>query len=348
MKIRHWITHCDTIGDIFKNPAVFELLSLWHYEERRSKLAIKLGKRGEPRFTEELYEFIRSIFINRDSTETFYRFIRETLLENEQLHTSIREKYLRSAITRALLCFEELAKQLSRVECLTIKWIFQQKIADIVMTAQWEPAHNEDDEMFWNVSVFDSIESIMDHGMLPINSDGEILCYLQKGATGHIVNILWDDRIHEVDMFGNSLENEVISEVTDETEVTTRKDIIASLAALERILAYHKDTADTIELSEADEKIYIDYRIEFNGQSGEKDISDALWDIRLWQFLFRKKLELEDELKNTKVSDHTQIAAWEGQWLEAWTSRELPDVVGQESLASSSIPRWTRDFKIVS
>lgn len=348
MKIRHWITHCDTIGDIFKNPAVFELLSLWHYEERGSKLAIKLGKRGEPRFTEELYEFIRSIFANRDSTETFYRFIRETLLENEQLHTSIREKYSRSAITRALLCFEELANQLSRVECLTIKSIFQTKIAKIIMTAQWEPAHNEDDEMFWNVSVFDSIESIMWHGMIPINPDGEILCHLQKGETGHVVNILWDDRIHEVDMFGNSLENEVISEVTDETEVTTRKDIIASLAALDRILAYHKDKTDSIELSEADEQIYVNYGKEFDEQTEEKYISGTLWDIRLWQFLFGKKFELEDELKNTKASDYTQIAAWEWEWLEAWTSRELPDAVEGEAQASSSVPRWTRDLKIVS
>ena len=345
MEVKRWITHCDTIGDVFKNPAVLEFITAWHHEETGKKLSFKLNWKGEPIFTPEFYEFIRKTFSNRDTTETFYRFIRETLLENETLHTAILEKYSHSSITRALLCFEALANQISRVEGLTISGIFKTRVADIIMESQSEPAHNEDDEMFGNVVVFDSIKAIMEHGMIPINPDGEILCHMQKGDRGHVVNILWDDRVHEVDTFWNSLENEVITEVDDEKPMT-RREIILSIEILERILTHYNDQTWKSELSEADEQVYIKYTEEFDGQPENEKLADNMRDIHLWYYLVKKRKELEAMLKDTKASDHTQIADWELQWLEAGTSQELPEE--WEPQAKPDIPEGEQVLKIVS
>ena len=172
------VTHCDTIGDIFKNPILLKFIADWYkIENDWKKLKIRKKAQEKRSFTPEFYEFIREIFEDRTDMERFLEYVREIILTSEKTSKKLfgriwdgeGRKYSNQDIIKALLSFDEINDQLSNVEWLTIDWIFSTKIMEILRASYTEPSHREDDEegIYDNTMLYEALEKTLD--LLPSN-----------------------------------------------------------------------------------------------------------------------------------------------------------------------------------
>ncbi len=295
MNIQRWITHCDTIWDIFKNPILMRIVAEWYrIKKDGKKLTWKRKSNGNTLFTPEYYEFIREIFEDRTDMESFLQYLREVLLTNDTVYEKIKENYSNLDIIKTLLSFDELNDQLSTVDHLTVSWVFQTKIINILRNSYSLPSHDENPKegIYPNIPVFYALEQSLNYEILPISSNGEIISIIDEGNSWYIVSVLGEGRIFEVDKLGTPLDEEVIVE-SDSELLDTRKKIIERIELLKRIISHHHNSS--VDLSEEDEQFYIDRQIEFAQE--RKSESKNLLEIHFRKYLTEIKNDLEELLK---------------------------------------------------
>lgn len=295
MNIQRWITHCDTIWDIFKNPILMRIVAEWYQIKKDgNKLRWRQKSNGETIFTPEYYEFIREIFEDRTDMESFLGYLREVLLTSDAIYAKVKEDYSNSDIIKALLSFDELNDQLSTVDHLSVSWVFQTRIVDILRESYAASAHDEDPEedVYPTISIFSALEKALDHGVLPISSNGEVISVIDEGNTWYIVSVIGESRIFEVDKFGTPLDEEVIVESGSEL-LDTREKVVERIKLLERIISYHYNVST--DIPEEDEQFYIDRKIEFSGE--KESASENLLEIHFGKYLTEMKNDLVEALK---------------------------------------------------
>jgi hypothetical protein len=175
--------------------------------------------------------------------------------------------------------------------------------------------------------------------MMPISSSGEILCRIADWNTGHMVSILWEDKIFEVDRLWNRTDpgSKEIT-IRGEEVLDTREKVIIRIKLLEQVIEYHY--SDDLDIPEELESFYANLWIEFESwYSSLKDVPTGdLAHIHFGQHLVQMKHDLGASLKDIEVSDTTKIDEWKEQWQEGGISAELP----QESNHSVPQVRWAK------
>lgn len=296
----------------------------------------------EAQFTPEYYEFIRETFDERTNMEGFLDYVRERIMVSDSLYQEL-QNYWPDNLVKALLSFDELNDQLAGVTWLTISWVFQTRIVDIIRDAHTTPTHMEDDEdedaIYDNLWLYYALEKTLEEWILPITFSGELIVklwdgnILENGGMWHMVTILWGDgEIFEVDSFWNrtdpwsKIEDMSVWEILD-----TREKVIERIKLLERVIEYHYN--DDLEIPE---DVWIFYSNA--GQKYEawyaswKDIPTGdMAHIHFWQHLIDMKNDLTQALKKMSVSDTTQVEQWKKDWLKAGISKNLPEEV-QENI----------------
>ncbi len=342
MNIYRGITHCDTIGDIFQNPILLKFIRDWYeLKNEWQMLQVRRNIRWEKTYTPEFYDFIRVVFENRTDMEAFLDYVREMVLTSEKISRKLfwrhgdwdGRKYGNQDIIKALLAFDELNDQLSTVTWLTIAWVFQTRVIDIVRNAMNADAHNEesdetDDEdtpVYPKISLYYALEKTLEDGVFPINSDGEIICKIADGVVWSIINVIWRNEMYEVDKLGNRTDRvKNIIEIEWEEIFDTREKIVARIKLLEKILRYH--LIDDVEISEEEEQYYADlWNIyESNLIAKQKtSIGDAFYH-GFTRHIISMIEELSIKLRNTEPSDTLMIQPLLDVGITPGVTRELP------------------------
>ncbi len=362
MNIQRWITHCDTIWDIFKNPILIELVLEWH-EIKKGWKALKVKKRNilqflkkedwEVKFTPEYYEFIREVFDERTNMESFLDYVRESIIVSDTLYGEL-QKYWPDNLVKALLSFDELNDQLAGVTWLTVAWVFKARIADIIRDAYTTATHMEDDEnedeIYDTPWLYYALEKTLEEWLMPINSDGEMIVKLWDGNTlkdgskWHIVTSIWGNgEIYEVDRLWNRTDpwSKIIT-IKWEEILDSREKLITRIKLLEKIIEYHY--SDGLDILEEVELFYANLRAEFESwHASLRDIPTGNFaHIHFWMHLVRMKNDLIESLKKMDATDTTQIDKWEKDWREIGISTHLPEE------SSQAVPkvRWI-ELKII-
>lgn len=332
MNIQRWITHCDTIGDIFKNPLLIKFVSEWHQIKKEgSKIRLRVRENGEVKFTPEYYEFIREIFEDRTNMEWFLDYIREICLTSDTLYQQLQE-YWPDNLVKALLSFDELNDQLAGVAWLTIAWVFKTRIADIIRDAYTQATHMEEDEegedFYETPWLYYALEKTLEEWIMPITSDGELIVKIWDGNVWHIVTGIWGNgEIFEVDRLWNRTDpwSKEIT-IRGEKVLDTREKVISRIKILEQSIEYHY--SDDVVIPEEIGSFYAWLQEGFESSYvNPKDIPVwDLWEIHFWKYLIEMKNDLIQKLRNDmKISDTTQIDTWKEQWHKAGISTELPE-----------------------
>jgi len=349
MNIQRWITHCDTIGDIFKNPILLQFIRAW-YEIKNEGASLQIRKETQwgKNYTSEFYEFIRAIFEDRSDMEAFLDYVRERVLTSKKISQKLFwrfwdgewRQYSNQDIIKALLAFDELNDQLSTVTKLTVSWVFQTRIVDIIRKAQDTDAHEEEDtDVYDDRPLYYALERILEDGVVPISLRGEIICKIADSEGWHIISVVWWNSTYEVDRLWNPTDrgNNII-EIKWEERLDTREKIVARIKLLERILRYH--LSDNFEISEEEEKYYADLSNAYESKILAKN-HEPMWDenyhgcTRYFQDMIA---ELTIKLKNTKPTDTTMIQALIDTGIKPGVGAQLPKIVDWKKTILSGKP----------
>lgn len=306
-----WITCCDTIGDIFKNPIIMRIIAEWHMILKNGKkLTWRQKTDKKMHFTPEYYEFIREIFEDRKNMEAFLIYVRERFLTDKALYMKVQENYDQMDIIKALLSFDDINTQLSTDSKFSVKSVFEERLMNVLEVAWSTSAYDEDecDDREIDISaaknnVIYALKNTLINEVCPISSDGEILCWVDEGNTGHMVSVLWVGIVFEVNKLGvpitESTTDQIITEVGEEV-LDTREKVLTRIKLLERIIAWYFDKTETLELSKEDENFYIDESLTFKAKfrRKNKNMSEEIEEIHFWKHLVQLAADLETAFKN--------------------------------------------------
>lgn len=189
LEIKLGQTHCDTIGDFFKNPLLYRFLKEYH--DLNYKNASHAALRTWKSFTPEFYELVRDIFSNYTHMKEFLRRIRTQYMED----SSILKNFTEDQLTQTLLVFEQLHQYLSSEAGYnwTVSGLFQKLVADIVWERKKEfiELDREEPEK-WNLDSKNSLYTgLLDAVKLwiALTSDGKTV-YLQGKVKEDIFKVM--------------------------------------------------------------------------------------------------------------------------------------------------------------
>jgi hypothetical protein len=298
-----WETHCDTIGDIFKNRYMQKFLIHWYGIQNKWKQLKVMTKKGE--FSQDFYSFVRETFSDLDSMEEFLSEMRAKFLLKKKFFQKIQRDYDNDDIVLAFLCLRELNDQLESVNRITVWSAFSTRIVDILRDARSENAHFENDpendyNPYMDIPVYYAIEKALNLWILPITECGELIGIIQESQwDNYIASNLIEDGIFEVDMRWNH---------TNEIE-KTRDTIRSEIKQLERILEYYLAEDKEFTLTSKDQKV-------FDLLSDEYDIASQNWVLLAFDTFLGNNIQyLEESFQQAKVKDRTQVHQLEKRWL---------------------------------
>ena len=173
-----WKTHCDTIGDFFKNPILYRYIKEY-YESTYTNIEWWPLRKGKS-FTPQFYNCVRDIFSNYAEMKEFLRRLRIQYKEDASMITHFTDDQL----TQTLLVFEQLYQSFSNSasESFTVAWLFKKSVVDIVLERKREFIELDREEP--EKGTLDSKNSLYTwlldaiKAWIAITSDGEIV-YLQ-------------------------------------------------------------------------------------------------------------------------------------------------------------------------
>ncbi len=181
-------THCDTIGDFFKNPFLFRFIKEYYEWNYQNTDGWPLRKWKS--FTPEFYECVRSIFSNYSQMKEFLRRVRTQYMEDP----SILKGYTDDQLTQTLLVFEQLYQYLSSTAgvSFTVAGLFQKSVADIVLERKKEFIDLDREEpQKWDLDSKNSLYTgLLDavSARIAITSEGRTV-YLQERVKENVFKV---------------------------------------------------------------------------------------------------------------------------------------------------------------
>ena len=336
-QIIKWKTHCDDIGDFFRNPILIRIIKDW-YKIKRSDdinvLKIYTQKKNK-KFSPEFYEFIRSIFENRTEMNYFLDYLRETLLVNQEFIASLKWEYHTDDFVKILLAFDELNDQLSTITRLTVWSVFSTKIADILWAANIKASHFQDEdeqEIDYSLTQVQWLRRTIENWIMPISSDGEILLYVDQDDDKYIMSTLGNQNIVHVDRNGNRLDKSNSPLIIEVEPTVNKRELMKGLKDFEVFFTYLKATInwnDAIpEISEDAEALWINLTEQFITEN--KITQKELYTNQIHLTKFKKWLvaeyqKLEAAMEKMPIVDKTRINEWKEKWIRAKIHSDLPN-----------------------
>lgn len=315
-EIKMWQTHCDTVGDYFKNKCVFSIIQKW-YRTKMTDEWIRVNdlkvwnnrKNKNAWFSDEYETFVRAIFRDKSEMEDFLAFLKEEYIDNPKMWKLLNNSFNYEDFIRLMLSFQEVFNQLeydsyAQVDRLTIGFIFSKRITDLL-----DYSYGTDVTLWDDTPIHLSMKALLEKWISPISIDGEILCYLWEWENGgYMVKRLWDkvDAVFEIDANWKDIYAQLswISEKWKKTTYTQEE-----YDLYKRFIAYHWDI-DAVDLSEDEEQKYIDLKLEWTNLN--RWLSDTEVAIRFAKFLQERKERMRIVLRNqSKIVD---LQTWEAMW----------------------------------
>jgi len=338
-------THCDNIGDYFRNPFLTSLIVRYYQGMNKSTLTIWKNKKDK-KFSPEFYEFIREIFHDGNDMKKFLIYIREELLSKPKLKSKLHRYCDNDDLMKALLCFEEINDQLHTTNALTIKGIFNTKIIDILRVAQVSESHDwyAENEQYWNPPILRSLGNAFDKWIMPISNRWDILWYIDADESKHIMAIIWEEKIIEVNHIWEYLENP-----------DTSKRIL-KIQQINRYIKIYKyfeqnfidaDNWESFILEKKEEGIYNTLMKDYltHSTDSQEDIEDDSIEWRLFlEWLWDEIGEAKKDLEDTAPQDETQIKKWKDKNITPGIQKQLPDIAPTQMFPANS---WKPILKVI-
>lgn len=230
--IIRWETHCDTIGDYFKNPYIIRILRSYYrvknkdFLQQWEKLSTWISKSDKDKgFAPDFYSFVQDIFKSSDDLEDFLSFLRAEYYENTKKRDEILYRYNHEELVRLFLCFRETFNQISydtfwQSYTQTMQGIFSTRISDILRRA-FQDSFDEDD----TINIHASLQQLFFRGFCPISESWEMLWYIWEGENGWVMvapTTWWEDF-------------EVFKDADVRDEITSRRWLIEKIRQVKRI-----------------------------------------------------------------------------------------------------------------
>lgn len=315
--IVRWITHFDTIWDLFKNPILVDFVLLWYTVKNNwEKLDIWQQWWKTMQFNSNYYEFIRTIFSSQDEINEFQEYIRTQVLEDKHTKVKIMRHIPRDSVLFTLLAFDEIRKQLNENSLSTIWSIFQIKITEMLShwyqdeIKVWEIQLWEDVEDLY-LSIVELLESTLQNKIMPLNEIWEVILFIREGTIGNIVKILSIGDQYEVDRYGNNVHSQNANPNIE--MVASRKQAIKRIQQYKDIIGAMKQNI-VENMSHENQTFYLIIREYFEEQTQKKDIPYNQQDFL--KYVTWQKTWLEQNLCTMFQADYTQIDIWDQQWIE--------------------------------
>ena len=325
--ITMWETHCDTIGDYFKNPYILRVLRQWYRLKnidvlaKWEKLAIWLEKKDKDKgFTQEFYSFIQDIFKDEWDIEEFLSFLKAQYIDKPKVKDDILYEYQNEDIVRLLLCFDEVREQLWfdgmwQSYTQTISSIFSTRIVDILREA-YAKFPLEESEM----NIHESMIQMLTRWHSPISEDWEILCHIAEWEDWAVQVVALKDQSEEVfpvTTEGMRFHDYEITDIDEEGGILyNREDVLVRIREVKEILSYHLEEIDDEELTDKQQRLKKSL-LDVHAQQKWlilKDFSEIVWNFIEELYVSLKKLPVKD--------DSHSLPLWEsGKLTHNWVAK---------------------------
>lgn len=350
-------THCDNIGDCFRNRFIIRFIKEWNNIKNDEKLLIWSEKSrsktwNKKKFSPEFYEFIRSIFENRSSMNDFLDYIREQILSNSKLKSNIDKEFGVNDLVKIILAFDELNDQLSTIEKLTVWSVFKTRISEIVWAANTRPSHFQDEEeqeVDYSLTQLQWLRGAIVNWVMPISSRWEILLYIDHDKWRYMMSKLGNSEIVYVDKNWNRLDqnNELIT-IKTEKRLDSREDVMRSLLVFEQVYDYHISGCQK-DISKDAEIMHENLVDEFATQEkiSIQDVfatQENLTKFKRW--MIQEYNKLKDLLKSdTLKRDTTRIDEWSARNIT--THKPYSDLPTHDMWQKKPKKKWTPKLRVV-